>query len=219
MRFVWWNCLIFLVGEYSSVWPEITRVFFTNSVETFTWNFWKKLFRENFQKFSRKLRLSSTKSCEILAYFLQFLYCVFIALKKFTQVLSYVVCAQVRSHVHKAMTKRIYGKEKPGRFVFEKLVLFTLGLVVTTNYSLGVFVWNFYQTSVTVSIEFWLRFDPQIRSTRVAINFLLITARAERKVRLGETVWFFSCVNIHQFDLKFVAFCPEFSGDSYVEFQ
>jgi len=37
---------------------------------------------------------------------------------------------------------------------------------------------------VTLSIDYWLRFEPQIRSTRLAINFLLITARAERKVRL-----------------------------------
>ena len=34
-----------------------------------------------------------------------------------------------------------------------------------------------------------------------------------------ETIWFFSWVNTHPFDLKFVAFCPKFSGDSYVEFQ
>jgi len=29
----------------------------------------------------------------------------------------------------------------------------------------------------------------------------------------------FSWVNTHPFDLKFVAFYPKFSGDSYVEFQ
>ena len=34
-----------------------------------------------------------------------------------------------------------------------------------------------------------------------------------------ETVWFFSWVNSHSFDLKFFALCPKFSGDSYVEFQ
>ena len=34
-----------------------------------------------------------------------------------------------------------------------------------------------------------------------------------------ETVWSFSWVNTHPFDLKFVAFCPKFSLDSYVEFQ
>ena len=62
-----------------------------------------------------------------------------------------------------------------------------------------------------MSAEFWLRFEPQILSTGLAINFLFVTARAERKVRL--------CVNTHSFDLKFVAFCPKFSGDSWVEFQ
>ena len=34
-----------------------------------------------------------------------------------------------------------------------------------------------------------------------------------------ETVWFFSWVNTHLFDLKFVAFCPKFSGQCYAEFQ
>ena len=51
-----------------------------------------------------------------------------IALKKFTQVCSYVVCTQVRRHVHKQITERRYGEEKPGGFVFEESVLFTLGL-------------------------------------------------------------------------------------------
>ena len=82
--------------------------------------------------------LSSTKTCEILPYFLQFFLFVRIALKKFTQVLSYVVFTQVGRHIHKRITKRRYGKEKPGRFVFEKPVLFTLGLGLTTPYSLGV---------------------------------------------------------------------------------
>ena len=75
-------------------------------------------------------------------------------------------------------------EENPGRFVFGKPVLFTLGVGLTTSYSLGVSVFNFYQTFATVSIEFWLRFEAQIRPTRLAINFLLITARAERNVRL-----------------------------------
>ena len=109
---------------------------------------------------------------------------VHIALKKFTQILSYVVCTQVKRHVHKQITKRRYGEEKPGRFVFGKPVLFTLGLGLTTPYSLGILVWNFYQTFVTVSIEFWLWFEPHIPPIRLEINFLFITARAERKVRL-----------------------------------
>jgi len=69
-------------------------------------------------------------------YFLRFLFCVRIALKKFTQVLSYVICAHVRQHVHKRITKRRYGEEKPGCFFPGKLVLFTLCLGLTTPYSL-----------------------------------------------------------------------------------
>jgi len=144
-----------------------------------------------FQKFSLKPRLSSTKTREISPYSLQFLFCIRIALKKFTQVLSCVFCTQVRRHVHKRITKRRYAKEKPRRFVFGKPVLFALGLGLTTLYSLGVLVWNIYQTFVTVSIEFWLRFELQTRPTRLAINFLLITARVERKVR--------SCVKLFDF--------------------
>ena len=143
-----------------------------------------------------------------------------IAWKKFTQALSYVVCTQARRHVHKRITKRRYGEEKSGPFVFGKLVLFTLGLGLTTPYSLGILVWNFYQTFFTGSIEFWLRFEPEIRPTRLAINFLFVTARAKSKVRLCVKLFYlFSWVNTHPFDLKFVAFCPKFNGDSWVEFQ
>ena len=87
-----------------------------------------------------------------------------------------------KRQVHKQITKRRYGEEKPGRFAFGKPVLFTLGLGLTTPYSLGILVWNFYQTFVTVSVEFWLRFEPKNRPTRLTINFLFITARAERRV-------------------------------------
>ena len=62
------------------------------------------------------------------------------ALKKFTQVLSYVACTQARRNVHKRITERRYGEEKPRRFVFGKPVLFTLGLGLTAPYSLGILV-------------------------------------------------------------------------------
>ena len=67
---------------------------------------------------------------------------------------------------------------------------------------------------------FWLRFEAQIRPTGLAINFLLIIARARRKVRWCVKLFdFFSWANTHPFDLKFVEFRPKFSGDPYVEFQ
>jgi len=192
-----------------------------NSVEILTWNFWKKLFFENFLEIWCKPRLSATETCEISLYFRQFLFWVRIALKKFTQVLPYVVCTQVRRHVHKRITKRRYGEENTGRFVFGKPNLFTLSLGLTAPYSLGLVVWNSYHTFVTASVGFWLRFEAQIPPTRLAIIFLSITARARagRKVRLCVKLFdFFSWANTHPFDLKFVAFCPKFSGDSYVEF-
>ena len=140
-------------------------------------------------------------------------------LKKFTQVLLYVVCTQVRRHIHKQITKRIYGEEKPGHFVFGKPVLFTLDLGLTTPYSLGILVWNFNQTLVIVSTEFWLRLESQIRPKRFEKKKLFITVRGERKVRLCVKLFHFSYVNAHPFDLNFVAFCPKFSRDSYVKFQ
>ena len=158
--------------------------FVLNSVEVLTWNFRKKLFRENFSEILCKPRLFSTERCEILPYLLQFFFWLRIALKKFTQVLSYVVCTLVRRHVHKKITKRRYGVKKRRRIVFGKPNLFILGLGHTTPYSLAILVWNFYQTFFAVSIEFWLKLEAQIRPTRLAINFLLITARAERNVRL-----------------------------------
>jgi len=114
-----------------------------------------------------------------------------IGLKKITQVFSYVVCTQVRRHIPKQITKRRYGEEKLGRFVFGKRVLFTLGLGLTTPYSLCILVWNLYQAFDTVSVEFWLRFEPQIRPTRFAMIFLLLTDMAERKVRLFVKVFYF----------------------------
>jgi len=148
------------------------------------------------------------------------LFWVCIALKKFTQVLSYVICTQVRRHVHKEITKTRDEEEDPGRFVFGKPVLFILGLGLTTPYSLGILVWNFYQKFFTVSVEFWLRFEPYIRPTRLELYFLFITSRAERKVHLCAKLFdFFSWVNTHSFDLKFVAFCHKFSVGFLVEFQ
>jgi len=51
-----------------------------------------------------------------------------------------------------------------------------------------------------------LRFEFQIRPTRFAINFLFITARTERKVRLFVTLFDFLPRYTHPFDLKFACF-------------
>jgi len=165
--------------------------FAPNSVEILTWNIGKKLFRENFSEILLKTKAILYRNSLNFALLSEILFWVRIALQRFAQVVSYVVCPQVQRHVHKQITKRRYGEEKLGCFVFGKPVLFTLGLGLTTPYSLGISVSNFYQTFVTVSIEFWLRFEAQIRPTGFAINFLFITARAERKVRLCMKLLYF----------------------------
>jgi len=62
--------------------------------------------------------------------------------------------------------------------------LFTLGVVLITPYSTGLFVWYIYHTFVIVCAEFWLSFYPQIRPTIFPISFLFNTTRGEMKVRL-----------------------------------
>jgi len=87
---------------------------------------------EFFGNFVQTKVIFSTETCEILPYFRKFLFWVRTVLKKFIQVLPYVVCTKVRRHVHKPITKRRYGEENPGLFVFGKPVLFTLDLGLTT---------------------------------------------------------------------------------------
>ena len=140
--------------------------------------------------------------------------------KKFTQVLSYVSCTQVRRHVHKQTTKRRYGKEKPGRFLFGKPILFTLSLRLTTPYSMGILVWNFYQTFFTVYVEFLAEIRAIDSSHKIDNKYLIHHCQGWKEDSfVCETVWFFSLVNTHSFHLKFVMFCHKFNGDSYVEFQ
>ena len=178
-----------------------------NSVKILTWNFRKKLFRENFSEILYKPRLPLPKLVKFHHSFCNFIL-VRIALKKFTQLLSYIVCTYVRRQFHKQITKRRCGEEKPGRFVFKNLVLFTLTLGLITPYSLGILVWNFYQTFVIVSIEFWLRLEPQIRSTRFAIKFLFITVTAEKKVCL--------CVNLFYCFPRWILICLTWNLSCFV---
>jgi len=93
-----------------------------------------------FQKFCGNEGYPLPKLVKFLPNFCNFIMGSVLRCKKFTQALSYVVCSQERRHVHKGITKRRYGEEKPGGFVFGKPVLFTLGLGLTTPYSLDILV-------------------------------------------------------------------------------
>ena len=197
-----WNCLIFFLGEYSSVWSEICRVL--SQIQS---RILRGISRTNysgriFQKFCWKPRLSSTETCEISPYFLQFYSGSVVRWKNSQKHFHIVVCTQLRRDIHKQITKRRCGEEKPGRSIFGKPVLFTLGPGHTTPYSLGILVWNFSQTLVIVSTEFWLRVDTQILSPGSAINFLSVTARSERKVRFSLKLFDF-------FPGEYSSVCPE----------
>jgi len=66
--------------------------FVPNSVETLTWNFSKKIFWENFSEILLKTKAILYRNLWNFALLSAILFCVRIALKKFTEVLSYVVC-------------------------------------------------------------------------------------------------------------------------------
>ena len=86
---------------------------------------------------------------------------------------------------YKRKHKRRYRAENPACFFSSETQFCSLSVLdLLRLISLGLLVWNFYQTFAIVCIEFWLRFEPEIRLTRFAINFLFITVMAERKVRL-----------------------------------
>jgi len=175
--------MIFFLREYTSVWPEICRVlskFCPDSYVEFQeqaipWELFRNFVENQGYPLPKLVKFRPTLCNLILDP-----YCV----EKFTEALSYVVYTQLRRHVHKQIKKRRGGEEKPGHSVFGQPVLFTLGPALTTPYSLGILVWNFYQTLVIVSTEFWVRFETQNPPTEFAINFLSVTARPERKVRL-----------------------------------
>jgi len=110
-------------------------------LEIFTWSFRKRTILEEFFRNFVQTKVILYQNLSNSAVLSAICFWVFIALKKFTQVFSYVACTQVRKHVHKQNTKGRYGVEKHQRFFFfRKLVLFTLGVGLTMPYSLGILV-------------------------------------------------------------------------------
>ena len=212
-----WNCLIFFRGWYSSVWLQIFRVF-----SKIQWRFLRGISGKNcfgriFQKFCANQCYPLPKLVDFRPTFCNFtlrLYCV----KKITQVISYFVSTQVRRHVHKQITKEYTEKESQD-------VLFS------ENQFCSFSVWDLLRLLLWY---FCLKYLPNIR--HCVFWVLLKNWASESSQKIGnkfdhycqgwkkgsfvcETVWFFSWLNTHLFDLKFLAFNPKFSGDSYMEFQ
>ena len=165
-----WKCLIF---SQTNTHPfDLKLVAFRPKFCRYSYvEFQEKIISGDFFRIFVQTKVILYQNMWNLALLSAILFWVRFALEKFTQVLSYVVCTEVSRHFLKQITKKRYGEEKQGQLVFEKLVLFALGLGLTSSYTLGIVVWNFYQTFVIVSIEFWVRFEPQIRPTRFAVYF------------------------------------------------
>jgi len=85
--------------------------FVPNSVKIVMWNWRKKLFRENFSQILCKPKAILYQNWWNFAQLSAILFWVRIKLRKFTQVLSYIVCTQVRRHVHKKITEVDTGKK------------------------------------------------------------------------------------------------------------
>ena len=134
------------------------------------------------------------------------LFWVRIALEKYTQVLSYVVCTQVRRQVHNHRDKLRRRKARTYCFLKTGFGHSRSG----TYYALliGYFGLKFYQTFVIVSIEFWRRFQPQINPTRFTVNFLFITTRTDGKVRL--------CVKVFYFFPRWILICLTWNLSPFV---
>jgi len=157
-----WNCLIFFLGEYSSVWREICRVLSQIQSRFLRGISGKNNFGTIFLKFCEKPRLSSSKICEISSYFLQFYYVFKNCVEKFTQVLSCAVCTLQRRHVRKQITKKRYRKEKPRLFFFSENRFRSLSVWVLLRHIPWVF-WakNFTRHSSLCSLSFGLDLSPR----------------------------------------------------------
>jgi len=185
-----WNCLIFFLGEYSSVWPEICRVLSQIQSRFLRGISGKNYFRRIFQKFCAN-QGSLPKLVKFRPTFCNFFLGSYCLEKVHTS--AFICCLHPGKETRPQTKnkKKIRGR-KTKTFCFRKnSFVHSLGLGLTTPYSLGILVWIFYQTFVILPIEFWPIFETQIRPTRFVINFLFITVKAERKVRLCVKLFYF----------------------------
>jgi len=143
-----------------------------------------------------------------------------IAGKKFTQVLSYVVCTRVRRHVHKKNHKKKIRGSKARTFCFRKTSL--VHPRSGTSYALQLRCFGLKFLPDVLYHVYWVlaTISAPYSSHKIGNKFFIHHCQDGKEGSfVCETVWFFSWANTHPFDVKFVAFYPKFSGDSYVEFQ
>ena len=214
-----WNCLIFFVGKYSSVGPEICHV-----LSQIQWRFLRGILGKNyFGRIFQKFCANQGYPLPELAKFRPSTWNLFwvpIVLKKLTQVLSYLVWTQVRRQVHKKNYKKKIRGRKARSFCFQKISFVHSRSGTYYTSLLGYFGLKFLpdvcHCVYSVLTEIWA-----LESSYETVNkfFIHQCQGWEEGSFVCKTVWVFSWVNTHLLDLKFFAFCPKFNWDFYVEFQ
>ena len=170
------------MGEYLSVWPKICHV-----LPQILWRFLRRIsgkiyFGRIFQKFCANQGYPLPKLVKFDPTFWNFIlgpYCT-----EKIQSRTFICCFHPgKEALPSTNNKNKIGGRKARTFCFRKSSFVHPRSGTYYALLIGCLVWNFYQTFFIVSTDIWLRFEPQIRPTRLEINFLFITARDERKVR------------------------------------
>ena len=197
---------------------NLTR-FVPNSVEFITWNFRKKLLWVNFSEIFANQDYPLLKLVKFRPTFCSFilgLYCT----EKFhtsTSICCLHPCKEARPQ--KNLKKEI-RERKSRTFCFRKTCFVHSRSGTSYALLLGCFGQQFLldvrHCVYWVLAKIW---GPD-SSHKIGNKFFINHCQGRKEGSfVCETVWYFSWANTRPFDLKFVAFCPKFNGDSYVEFQ
>ena len=213
------NCLIFFRGWILIRLTWILSRFVPNSVEILTWSLWKKLFRENVSEIFMQTKAILYQNLWNFA----LLPSVFILRPYCTEKIyasNFICCLHPGKEARPQTNhkKRIRGR-KAKTFCFRKT-----GFVNSqskTYYALLLGCFGLKFSPDVRHCVYWVLADTWAldSSHKIGNKFCIDHCQGwQEGSPVCETVWFFFVGNTHTFDLKFVAFFPEFSGDSYVEF-
>ena len=213
------NCLIFFVGEYSSVWPEIYRV-----LSQIQWRFLRGISGKNyfgriFQKFCANQGYPLPKLLKFRPTFWNFILGPYCAEKIHTS--TFICCLHPGKEARplKNHRKKIWGR-KARTFCFWKT-----SFVHSRSGTYYALLLGYFGLKFLPDIRhcvYWVLAETWVpdSSHKIGNKFFIHHCQGWKEGSfVCESVWIFSWVNAHPFDPKFVAFRPIFSGDSYVEFQ
>jgi len=209
----------FFVGEYSSVWPEICRVLSQIQWRFLGWISWKNYFGRCFQKFCANQGYPLPKLVKFRP--------------NFCNIIMGPYCGERNSHKHFRMlfaprqgSTSLNESEKEDTGKNSQDVLFSKNRFCSLSVwdLLHLIPWVFWSEIFTrhSSLCYWVLAEVWAPDSSHKIDnkfFIHHCQEWKEGSFVCETVWFFSWVNSHPFQLQFVVFCPKLSGYSWVEFQ